>query len=382
MLYPIIDDILIMMITAGCFFTTNNLWVLLITASLLMIVMTYISFSEEKPSKKETIFQVAEMMLFAISSGSLFGCLVFALIRQWKGIYRVAAAGITFCLLSAIDSSEKSFAQYLIRLLILVAGLVVLIMIFHTIQMIQKKNRSAMEKITISNIGELHEKRMNEQLMLQNVMAEKNARLIERENISRNIHNSVGHSITAAIMALDAADVLYDVKPEEARKRMNDANDRIRGSLDSIRRAVRVLDENTEKINFGDLKFEMQTIIHEFVMDTSIRVSENYRDLPEEAMISHEQAEFLTGALKEFLTNGVKHGNADEFLVAMIGDTAHIRMIVSDNGKSDFDDTNRLVRIEQGFGLKKIISYVEKQGGKAEFTYDNGFLSGIELPLL
>ncbi len=382
MLYPIIDDILIMMITTGCFFTTNNSWVLLITAALLMIVMTYISFSEEKISRKENILQVAAMMLFAIFSGSLFGCLVFALIRQWKGIYRVTAAGITFCLLSVIDSSEKSFAQYLIRLLILVAGLVVLIMIFHIIQMIQKKNRSAMEKITISNIGELHEKRMNEQLMLQNVMAEKNARLLERENISRNIHNSVGHSITAAIMALDAADVLYDVKPEEARKRMNDANDRIRGSLDSIRRAVRVLDENTEKINFGDLKFEMQTIIHEFVMDTSIRVSENYRDLPEEAMISHEQAEFLTGALQEFLTNGVKHGNADEFLVAMIGDTAHIRMIVSDNGKSDFDDTNRLVRIEQGFGLKKIILYVEKQGGKAEFTYDNGFLSCIEFPLL
>lgn len=67
--------------------------------------------------------------------------------------------------------------------------------------------------------------------------------VVERENISRNIHNSVGHSITAAIMTLDAADMLYDVNPYEARKRMNDANNRIRVSLESIRRALRVLDD-------------------------------------------------------------------------------------------------------------------------------------------
>ena len=42
---------------------------------------------------------------------------------------------------------------------------------------------------------------------------------------------------------------------EDARKRMNDANTRIRGSLESIRRAVRVLDEESAGIAADDLKF-------------------------------------------------------------------------------------------------------------------------------
>ena len=65
-----------------------------------------------------------------------------------------------------------------------------------------------------SNLNEMHEKRLNQELTKQNYLADKNARLVERENISRNIHNSVGHSITAAIMTLDAADMLYDVMVE------------------------------------------------------------------------------------------------------------------------------------------------------------------------
>ncbi len=57
-----------------------------------------------------------------------------------------------------------------------------------------------------SAVGELAEKRLNRELKLKNYLADKNARLEERETISRNIHNSVGHSITAAVMTLDAAD--------------------------------------------------------------------------------------------------------------------------------------------------------------------------------
>ena len=263
-----------------------------------------------------------------------------------------------------------------------------------------------------SNINEMHEKRLNRELTIKNYLAEKNARLVERENISRNIHNSVGHSITAAIMTLDAADMLYDVKPDEARKRMNDANERMRGSLESIRRAVRTLDVETGTISAIDLKASMDAIIDEFVMDTEMKVDKIYEmpnkiyvsdadKLSEDALpddnagvsgeeedrsveipIPREHAEFLTGVLKEFLTNGVKHGNATEYVVLLKGDSAHISLVVKDNGKSDFTPENSRRRIENGFGIKKIISYVERCGGKAAFTNENGFRSEVELPIL
>lgn len=387
MSYPIVDNSLVIVLTISCYIWSVNSSLpgasrfLCIIAALLMIVMTYSSFSGENRTKRETALKLAVMTLYGIVAGCFLGCIVFVMLREVKNVYRVLTAIAVFVVQCLLFGRQKTPAYHIVCVLILVMVMVVFLLAFYAVEIFQVKKKSEQEKLTLSNIGELHEKRLNEQLVLQNMMAEKNARLMERENISRNIHNSVGHSITAAIMTLDAADVLYDVNPEEARKRMNDAGERIRGSLDSIRRAVRVLDENTTKISFGDLKFEMQTIIHEFVMDTSIHVSENYRDFPEEALISHEQAEFLTGALQELLTNGVKHGNADEFAVVLIGDTAHIRMLVSDNGKNEFHPADQELLIEQGFGLKKIISYVEKQGGKTEFIYENGFKARIEFPL-
>ena len=82
------------------------------------------------------------------------------------------------------------------------------------------------------------------------------------------------------------------------------------------------------------------------------------------------------------LTNGVKHGNAGEFMVVLLGDSAHVRLEISDNGHSDFEDSNRKHRIEKGFGIKKIISYAEKCGGKTEFKNENGFKSMVELPIV
>ncbi len=182
-------------------------------------------------------------------------------------------------------------------------------------------------------------------------------------------------------MTLDAADVLYDRKPEEARKRMNDANSRIRGSLESIRRAVRVLDEESTEMLAGDLKCEMENIINEFMMDTDIHVDSDFGQLTDDIKIPRDHAVFLTGALQELLTNGVKHGHASEFVVFLLGDTAHIRLEVTDNGRSDFNGSNSKAKIETGFGVRKIISYVEKCGGKTEFVNDNGFKSMVELKI-
>ncbi len=247
----------------------------------------------------------------------------------------------------------------------------------------EQKKLGERERIVASNISELHEKQLNEQLMMQKLVDERNARLMERETISRNIHNSVGHSITAAILTtLDAADMLYDVKPEEARKKMNDANHRIRESLESIRTAVRVLDEDNKMLPAKDLKSELDMIASEFVMDTDFQVHQNYSDIADDINIPHDYAVFLTGVLQEILTNGVKHGNANAFIVILSGDSAHVRLKISDNGNSDFSTTNWEQRIEQGFGLKKIMSYVESCGGKAEFINENGFQSMVELPIV
>jgi signal transduction histidine kinase len=268
------------------------------------------------------------------------------------------------------------YAIFLIGIIALYEG------IKKSIIYMRKKESYDSNKIAKLSINEMHEKKLNRELAEQNLLIEQNARLVERENISRNIHNSVGHSITAAIMTLDAADMLYEVKPDEARKRMNDANERMRGSLESIRRAVRALDDTGAPLEITDLISNFDTIIENFVMDSRIKVDKVYKTENVGSKISHENAEFLTGALEEFLTNGLKHGGANEYYVLLEGDSAHIRLVVKDNGENDFNEANREIKIKNGFGLKKIEQYVKRYGGKCSFENEGGFRSIVELPLI
>ena len=432
MLIALLNNIIIpLLMVLSIIIKGRNIPVMFLGGFLMIIVSySYVSGDDALSAKENTgsdavgkrfplllLIKCITASLFALFSGGFWGFFIFVVIDELKAWMIVVLAEVIYICSNIISyisdvPTGREVAKMLIFSLIIAAGHAILLALKAVIRQNVIRNIAAKERIMKSNINEMHEKRLNRELTIKNYLAEKNARLVERENISRNIHNSVGHSITAAIMTLDAADMLYDVKPDEARKRMNDANERMRGSLESIRRAVRTLDVETGTISVIDLKASMDAIIDEFVMDTEMKVDKIYempnkiyvsdadklseKALPDdnagvsgeeedrsvEIPIPREHAEFLTGVLKEFLTNGVKHGNATEYVVLLKGDSAHISLVVKDNGKSDFTPENSRRRIENGFGIKKIISYVERCGGKAVFTNENGFRSEVELPIL
>lgn len=354
---------------------------MLICAAALMILSTYETFCNEN----SRAFNVSKLILtaaFSVLTGSFIGFAAFALLHSLKVHIRILIGVLTFAAADILIFTPYEPAYMVIDGIFIIVEILVVSLIFYASEFYNSQKEQKSERVMAANISEMHEKRLNKDLMYQNLLAEKNARLIERENISRNIHNSVGHSITAAIMTLDAADMLYEVKPDAARKKMNEANERIRGSLESIRRAVRVLDNESKVISASDLKSNMENIINEFVMDTRIIVNRSFVQLPDGVKIPHDDAEFLTGMLQEMLTNGVKHGNADEFFVFLSGDTLHIRFEISDNGKSSFNSENAEKLIKNGFGLKKIISYVGKKGGETCFVNSGGFKGTAEFPII
>jgi signal transduction histidine kinase len=87
----------------------------------------------------------------------------------------------------------------------------------------------------------------------------------------------------------------------------------------------------------------------------------------------------LTGAVQELLTNAVKHGNADKILISVTADSRYIKISVEDNGKGGVTEETLAFRIENGFGIKKIRSYIEKCGGKFDMKYRNGMCVTMEL---
>ena len=373
-------DVLTIILTTVSLFTSSHPYLCILFAGLLLIVFTMRSLTEE-PERLLFAVQICLSAAFAVFSGGMWPCLIFYECRlrkrQWLQIFLPA---LTFCILQAAGKQHLPLIIVFSLILTGISGLIFL-MERLAIGYLSAKHKND-RAVSISAVNEMYEKKLNRELVVKNYLTDKNARLEEREKISRNIHNSVGHSITAAIITLDAADLLLEKDPAQAREKLNAANRRIRTGLDTIRHAVRVLDGDNEYISVRDFLRELSDLVDSFVMDTTFQVFLDSSDLPTELQIPREHTEFLTGAAQELMSNGVRHGDADRFHLGLSGDSGHICLVVQDNGNSDFSEENQAKRISRGFGLRKLISYAQRCGGYVEVSNKNGFRAEITLPLV
>lgn len=359
---------------------TFHLSLCFLALGLLFVVLTIRSLSERQ-SIALFFLQAILTVLFAASAGQPAACLLAYECRigtknRWSLLFpSLLCGGIQFI------TKDSTFPQVLFSMLLLFAVSLVLRGVETLITTYFSTKQKVARAVSVTAVNEMYEKKLNQELTIKHYLAEKTARLEERENISRNIHNSVGHSITAAIMTLDAADMLFDTAPDKAREKLNLANERIRGSLASIRHAVRVLDNENSLVSIKDFVAQLHAVTENFMMDTTLQVLTDFSDIQTELQLPHEHAEFLTGALEELLSNGVRHGKATRFTVRLTTDSGHVKLQVSDNGTSNFSETNETERIQNGFGLKKLISYVKRCGGTASFEHRAGFLAELTLPL-
>ncbi len=368
---------LAMVLTVFTLFTALNVMAILVLFGFIMIALTLRSLADED-KRKGVLHMLLMTGLYSIFSGNTAAFLIMYECR-FRHEIQLFLPSVSYAVY-AILTGERDIPQIILRFLMLAAGTALLYLSESFICRYYDARNSISKSVSVTALSEMYTKKLNQELMIKNFLADKNARLEERENISRSIHNSVGHSITAAIITLEAADMLFDKSPEMAREKLHTAKERIRTGLDSIRHAVRVLDSEAVSISLADFLNEINTAADEFVMDTMRKI---HMDIPEnndELYIPREHTEFLTGAFKELLSNGVKHGNADVFMVHIAADSNHIKLTVKDNGKSDFSAENAVERLREGFGLKKLKSYAEKCGGTALFLNENGFKSEITLP--
>lgn len=364
-------------LTVFTLFTALNVMAILVLFGFIMIALTLRSLEDE--DKRKGVLPMFLMTgLYSIFSGNTAAFLIMYECRFKREIQLLLPA-VSYALYAVLNG-ERDIPHIILRFVMLIAGAALLYLFESFICRYYDARNSLSKSVSVTALSEMYTKKLNQELVIKNFLADKNARLEERENISRSIHNSVGHSITAAIITLEAADMLFDKSPEMAREKLHTAKERIRTGLDSIRHAVRVLDSEAVSISLADFLNEVNTAADEFVMDTMRKI---HMDIPEsidELYIPREHTEFLTGAFKELISNGVKHGNADVFMVHIAADSNHIKLTVKDNGKSDFSAENAAERLREGFGLKKLKSYAEKCGGTAVFSNENGFKSEITLP--
>ena len=192
----------------------------------------------------------------------------------------------------------------------------------------------------------------------------------ERNRIAKDIHDNAGHSMTTVIMQTEAAKLLIDTDPAEAKNRIISANIQARNALEQMRESVHLLAGREQT---HTLKDEIEEIIAQTVDGTDIKARFDLDDIE----VPPDIHRFICNSVKELLANGIRHGKATAFYIELKSYDGQLRVYVSDNGVGVSGE------VEEGFGLKGIRKKAEELGGSAQFKgeEDEGFESEICVPL-
>ncbi len=201
------------------------------------------------------------------------------------------------------------------------------------------------------------------------VVAEVTA-LEERQRIAKEIHDTVGHSLTTVVMQTESAKRVLDSNPEEAKAKIVSANLRARQALEEIRDGVHLLSGNSV---VQTLESALVDIIHESSDGTGIKFRSSITNVP----VSSAKHRFLCNALKEGIANGLRHGGATAFWFELKEEAGEIFFLLSDNGKGVSGE------LREGFGLTTMQQRARALGGDVSFYCEagEGFEIRVTLPV-
>lgn len=195
----------------------------------------------------------------------------------------------------------------------------------------------------------------------------------ERARMAREVHDSVGHHLTAIHLQLQNAQRFRERNPERAWERVSEAKELALSSLTEVRRSVRALRPPAlaERSGPGALS-ALARNFDGIGPEVRFVVEGEERRLPEEADL------VLYRAMQEGLTNVARHSNAGSALATLAFEGESVRLVVADDGGGE-----NVTTPEGGFGLAGLRERVEALGGtlSAGDRPEGGFALEVELPV-
>lgn len=182
----------------------------------------------------------------------------------------------------------------------------------------------------------------NSQLRQYALQMEELATVRERNRIARDIHDSLGHSLTVFNIHISAALRLFHTDPAEAESLLVEVKQLGTQALQEVRESVSLL--RTDPWQGRSLVEAIESLISEFQRTTGVAPTYN---LAIDRPLSTELNYTIYRLVQESLTNICKHGAATEVAIGIHQTATEIQAIVQDNGKG-FD----LDRHPVGFGLQ------------------------------
>ena len=192
--------------------------------------------------------------------------------------------------------------------------------------------------------------------------------LAERQRIVGEIHDTVGHTLTTAVMAMEISSRELERDPAAAREKCDLALQQTRQGLADLRHAIKTMQAQDES-NFNSRLNQLADRIMS-TTDLTISIANELQTNP----LSIQQ-NMLLKAVEEFATNSLKHGGSRQIDLLMQEYDNQYHLLLNDDGSGTEN-------IQFGFGLQNIQNRAESLGGtmQAESSLGEGFALHIILP--
>jgi len=209
------------------------------------------------------------------------------------------------------------------------------------------------------HFAELHRKNLVVRRAQQEV--EQLATVAERERIARDLHDLLGHTLSVIVMKSELASKLADRDPSRAIQEIRDVERVSREALTEVRRAV-------EGYRQRGLAGEMQNAAAA-LQSAGVTLETDCTAV----VLPPRQETALALALREAITNVVRHARATECRVTLHTRGGQLVFSVHDNGRGG---TPR-----EGNGLNGMRTRIAEAGGTLAIDGSRGMQVTVTLPL-
>ncbi len=193
----------------------------------------------------------------------------------------------------------------------------------------------------------------------------------ERNRLAREIHDGLGHYLTAINIQIKAAQTVLEQSPEQASAALANAQTLAQEALADVRRSISSL--RADPATSRPLAETLETLLAETRaagIEVDLEVRGNPRPLPDKVEFT------LFRTAQEGLTNVRKHSQASRASLTLDYHAESAALEVRDNGVGSSD-------LEGGFGLTGLRERVELLRGalRVDTSSGQGFCLRVELPV-
>ena len=179
------------------------------------------------------------------------------------------------------------------------------------------------------------------------------AAVAERERIARDLHDVLGHTLSVIVLKAELAGRLVSLDPARAAAEMADVERTSRGALAEIREAIGGYRSRGLVAEIEAARRTLDAAGVTLVADCK----------PDHRSFSPQEETALALALREAVTNIVRHARATTCCLRFVSDAGHRRLVVEDDGE------HAVVR--EGNGLRGMRERIESLGGRFSLECGN-----------